>query len=329
ALVAIFNKTGGEVIVAGGAFNTPQLLNLSGIGDHADLQQFQSQIRIERAELKGVGKNLQDRYETTYITEMENNFAILGNCTFGMTANDPCKIAWRNGQPQGSNELDLYATNGFAFGVKKKSSPELQDPDLFIFGGPAQFKGYEPKYVDKAFEKRNLFTWAVLKGQTINNSGYVKLKSANWAERPEINFRYFDDNNPATKHLHDKDIEAVANGMKFAKKIMEGNFVEPEVRKEVWPPSDVMNNDNKLRDHVRHHSWGHHASCTAKMGRSNDPMAVIDHKFRVFHTDNLRIVDASIFPKIPGLFIAAPIYMMSEKAFDVISYDYKVRTGRI
>ena len=65
-------------------------------------------------------------------------------------------------------------------------------------------------------------------------------------------------------------------------------------------------------------AWGHHASCSNKMGPKNDPMAVVDSEFRVHGTQNLRIVDASVFPRVPGYFIVTPIYMISEKASDVI-----------
>ena len=66
---------------------------------------------------------------------------------------------------------------------------------------------------------------------------------------------------------------------------------------------------------------GHHASCSCKMGHEADPMAVVDSRFRVFGTKGLRIVDASVFPRIPGFFIVTPIYMISEKAADVIAED--------
>ena len=68
-------------------------------------------------------------------------------------------------------------------------------------------------------------------------------------------------------------------------------------------------------------SWGHHASCTNKMGLASDPMAVVDQNFKVHGFKNLRIVDASVFPDIPGLFIMLPTLMMSEKAKEIILND--------
>ncbi len=77
----------------------------------------------------------------------------------------------------------------------------------------------------------------------------------------------------------------------------------------------------KLKEFIKNEAWGHHASCSNKMGRKSDPMAVVDSNFRVYRTKNLRIVDASVFPRIPGFFIVTSIYMISEKASDVILAD--------
>jgi choline dehydrogenase len=74
---------------------------------------------------------------------------------------------------------------------------------------------------------------------------------------------------------------------------------------------------------VRDEAWGHHTSCTSKICSAADPMAVLDSNFRVRGTTNLRVVDASVFPKIPGYFIVAAIYMISEKALDAIVEDAK------
>ena len=77
-----------------------------------------------------------------------------------------------------------------------------------------------------------------------------------------------------------------------------------------------------LRDFMTQEAWGHHASCTCKMGPSPENGDVVDSKFQVYGVKGLRIVDASVFPKIPGLFIAAPIYTISEKAADILSQKY-------
>jgi choline dehydrogenase len=73
-----------------------------------------------------------------------------------------------------------------------------------------------------------------------------------------------------------------------------------------------------IRTYIRDNTWGHHASCTCKIGADDDPMAVLDSNFRVRGTQGLRVVDASVFPRIPGLFIVSAIYMVAEKASDLI-----------
>ena len=76
-----------------------------------------------------------------------------------------------------------------------------------------------------------------------------------------------------------------------------------------------------LRAFIKKEAWGHHACGTCKMGPASDAMAVVDSGFRVHNTQRLRVVDASIFPRIPGFFIVTPVYMISEKAADAILAD--------
>src|SRR5205823_10799331 len=86
---------------------------------------------------------------------------------------------------------------------------------------------------------------------------------------------------------------------------------------ELTPGKTVQSRDDVAK-WIKDNAWGHHASCTCRMGRANDPMAVVDSNFRVIGTKNLRIVDASVFPRIQGFLIVTPIYMISEKASEVI-----------
>jgi len=94
------------------------------------------------------------------------------------------------------------------------------------------------------------------------------------------------------------------------------------IGKELKPGPDVDTPD-KLRQFIQNEAWGHHASCTNKIGADGDRMAVLDSRFRVRGVKGLRVVDASVFPKIPGYFIASAVYMISEKASDVIAEDAK------
>jgi choline dehydrogenase len=78
-----------------------------------------------------------------------------------------------------------------------------------------------------------------------------------------------------------------------------------------------------LHQFVKDNAWGHHASCTCKIGADDDEMAVLDKDFQVRGAKNLRVVDASVFPGIPGLFIISSVYMISEKASDIINAKYQ------
>lgn len=301
-----------EVILCGGAFNTPQLLKLSGIGPREELSRFGIDTKVD---LPGVGENLQDRYEVGVVTEMDRNFVLLEGTAFrAPIEGDPPDPAWQ----EWLGGKGLYCTNGAVVGIVKKSSA-AELPDLFIFGLPASFRGYFPGYSLKLADRKNFFTWAILKAHTENKAGTVRLRSANPRDVPEINFHYFDEGSDQAG----KDLQGVVEGVRFARRLM--SHASEHIRREVVPGPDVQT-DEQIANFVRNEAWGHHASCTCKMGPRSDPMAVVDSRFRVHGTQNLRVVDASVFPKIPGFFIVTAVYMVSEKASDVILADVPTTT---
>jgi choline dehydrogenase len=116
----------------------------------------------------------------------------------------------------------------------------------------------------------------------------------------------------------------VVEGVEFVRRMMSraSEVVEREL-----VPGESVNTREEIREFVRNEAWGHHASCTCKMGPKEDEMAVVDSKFRVHGTTNLRVVDASVFPRIPGFFIVTAVYMVSEKASDVILADVRAGLG--
>lgn len=288
-----------EVILAGGAFNSPQLLKLSGIGPADELNDRGIEVHVN---LPGVGENLQDRYEVTVVNELEKPISLLEEATFTGDASDPAFVEWQNG------EKGIYSTNGVVLGIIKRSDPAVPDPDIIIFGLPGSFEGYVPGYSGNLRTHKNFFTWAILKAHTSNAIGTVKLRSKDPRDTPDINFKYFDDGAGGNA-----DLDAVVKGVEFARAIMSrrNDIVTGETA-----PGNV-----DVKEYVRNNAWGHHASCTNRMGASGDRMAVVDSKFRVFGTTGLRVVDASVFPRIPGFFIVTPVYMISEKASDVIIAD--------
>ena len=292
-----------EVILAGGAFNSPQLLMLSGIGPAVHLQQFQIPVIADRA---GVGKNLQDRYEVGVVSQMKQDWKIIKDATFKPPLpnqpGDPCYVEWQGGK-------GVYTTNGALVAVIKKSSPDLPDPDLFMFALAGKFHGYYKDYSNDVERTKNYLSWIVLKAHTHNPAGFVRLKSADPRERPEINFRYFDNETTGRR-----DAAAIVEGIRFVREISKHNSA---IKGEVIPGEDVAT-DDQVREFVENNAWGHHASCSNRMGKPTDPEAVVDSNFRVIGVQNLRVVDASVFPRIPGFFIVTPVYMIAEKAADVI-----------
>ncbi|HUN46777.1 MAG TPA: GMC oxidoreductase [Stellaceae bacterium] len=296
-----------EVIVSGGAFNSPQLLMLSGIGPRRDLQRLG--IPVVR-DLPGVGQNLQDRYEVTVISQFDQELTLLKGCKLAPpAAGDPPDPAFQEWQKDASG---IYATNGVVIGFIRRSSPAKPAPDLFIFGLPGAFAGYYPGYSGDII-KRDHFAWAILKGHTNNTAGQVTLRSADPRDTPDINFHYFEEGSDAKG----EDLAAVVAGVEFARGINAHLLKSPT---EVSPGPTVASKE-QIADFVRQVAWGHHASCSNKMGPASDPLAVVGSDFRVHGIDGLRVVDASIFPRIPGLFIVSAVYMIAEKATDAILSD--------
>ncbi|GKT60189.1 choline dehydrogenase [Colletotrichum tofieldiae] len=296
-----------EVIISAGSFNTPQLLKLSGVGPSEELASFDIPVIVD---LPGVGTNLQDRYETSVIGETPTDFQIIQGCTFIRPGtDDPCLKKWREGAANGKR--GIYGSNGISLGIVKKSSVAEGDPDLFIAGAPVNFPGYSPGYAAAGTADARHWSWITLKAHTRNRAGTIKLRSADPRDVPQIDFNSFQDDGAGAK-----DIQAVVEGMKLSRKMFESVVPLTGGFTEVWPGKNVT--DEMLPEFVKNEAWGHHASCTCPIGKDGDAMAVLDSKFKVRGTEGLRVVDASVFPQIPGYYIAVPVYMVSEKAADVI-----------
>ena len=288
-----------EVILAGGAFNTPQLLMLSGIGAKAELERHGIPVRVD---LPGVGKNLQDRYEVGIVYRLKQEWEVLKGANF--STDDPQGREWE------TKRSGVYTTNGAALAVIKRSLPERPLPDLFMFALLGRFRGYFPTYSKLlATAPYRYLTWAVLKAHTHNPSGTVALSSTDPRDTPAINFNYF-------KAGGAEDVESVAAGVEFVRTLTARvkDLIETEEH-----PGPQVEGRAALEQFVKDRCWGHHASCTCPIGRDDDPMAVLDANFCVRGTTGLRVADASVFPKIPGFFIVTSVYMIGEKAAEVIA----------
>ncbi len=287
-----------EVIISGGVFNSPQLLMMSGIGPKEHLKEKGIESRID---LQGVGKNLQDRYEVGVVNKMKKEWSILRNAK--MTTDDPLYCQWRK------KKKGLYTTNGSMLSVILPSKSSNHRPDVFLLGFIADFHGYFKGY-SELLKKTDYLTWVVLKAHTQNTAGIVRLKTADPKETPYINFHYFEEGNDN----NGVDLESFVDGIEIARKMSDA--IPKIISHEELPGGNKINRDD-LKQYARDEAWGHHACGTCAMKPEQDG-GVVDSKFRVYGTKNLRIVDASIFPKIPGFFIVTSIYTAAEKAADDI-----------
>ena len=296
-----------EVLLCGGAFNTPQLLMLSGIGPKEELARHGIENRVD---LPGVGKNLQDRYEVSVVNRMKEDWPMMTGARF-----DKYDAHFREWQ---ANKRGIYATNGGVLAIIK-ASRQGDIPDLFCAGLVGKFQGYFPGYSKLIAEHRTYLSWIVLKAHTLNHAGTVTLASSDPRDPPKIEFRYFDE---GSDH-EGKDLDAVVDGIKFVR-AMTKDLRERGVIAEEELPGDRCRTNDELKEFVRDNAWGHHASCTCPIG-SREQGGVLSGDFRVHGTKGLRVVDASVFPRIPGFFIVSAVYMIAEKAADVILADNKNR----
>jgi choline dehydrogenase-like flavoprotein len=289
-----------EVILAGGAFNTPQLLMLSGIGDPAVLEKCGVQTRVR---LPGVGRNLQDRYEVPVVNRMKQRWEMLEGATF--TTKDRQYRDWA------TRRRGIYTSNGALVSVVQRSTVGKPVPDLFCYALLADFRGYQLRYSEAIRTRHDYLTWVVLKAHTNNRGGVVTITSPDPRARPTIEFRYFEEGTDPSGD----DLQSVVEGIRLVRRMTAG--MRPSLIAEEELPGENRTSDADLREFVRDHAWGHHASCTCAIGPEKHG-GVLSSDFKVHQTERLRVVDASVFPRAPGLFIVSAIYMIGEKAADAI-----------
>ncbi|KAA8646831.1 hypothetical protein EYZ11_013449 [Aspergillus tanneri] len=296
-----------EVIVSGGVYNSPQLLKLSGIGPAEELRKFGIKVI---SDLPGVGTNLQDHYEVAVQGHVPKNWGIADGCTWEDDENqDRCLGQWSNPTLLGGR--GLYAAPGAASTMFYKSSVTTDNSyDAFVFGLPANFRGYFPQYSQYLTDRHDWFTWAVLKGHPRNTAGSVTLRSADPLDMPDIVFNYFDTGSGD----YNADLQAIYEAVQLGR---EAFASQPVKVNEVLPGPHVQTKE-AIQQYAKDTAWGHHASCTCPIGADGDLMAVLDSKFRVRGVRGLRVVDASVYPRIPGTFTALSTYLVAEKAADDI-----------
>ncbi len=304
-----------EVILCGGAINTPQILMLSGVGPKDELEKLNIKV-IE--DLPGVGKNLIDHMEVTNIYEIKN----LPNKVWRMQANylsqiDPSWEKWGDKELLNEGGLPLVWDWFSDYDARDKRNPDLHisivhsylrdfnfDPKRFNEDDPLK-ASWINKYIKQKDPKNPVsyfgFLTEILKVNS--KTGSIKLASNNPTEAPLIDPQL---------NKSDEDLTRLAMGIQLQRKIMQ----KPEMQK--YEPVEVLPGPNfktleQLKDYIsRYSSFGHHISGTAKMGKASDPMAVTNSSGLVRGVTGLRICDASLAPEMPGYNTSRPTYMIGE-----------------
>lgn len=279
-----------EVILCGGAINTPQILQLSGVGNAEELEAHGIDVVHH---LPGVGENLQDHLEVYVQWECKEPVSEYPNLSPWRAPKIGFDWLFRRKGPG--------ATNHFEAGGFIKSQPDKEYPNLQYHFLPLAIR-----YDGSSPAKGHGFQLHV----GPNNSdvrGHVKIKSADPYEAPAILFNYL-----STPNERKDWISAVRK----TRALIETKAMEKYRGKELSPGKEVQTDEEILDWVAREGESAYHPSCTCKMGF--DDMAVVDDKLKVHGMEQLRIVDASVMPYITNGNIYAPVLMIAEKAADLI-----------
>ena len=282
-----------EVILAGGVINSPQLLQLSGIGDPALLQRLGIAV-IHAA--SGVGENLCDHF-TPRFTARVKNVGTFNQKAHGFALGGEV-LKWLIGKP---SILGLPSTACYAFA---KSDPVLDTSDLQITFMPASYKeGHQSQLDDEP--GMTLAAWQ----QRPESLGWVRARSADPYEKPEIQANYL-------SAITDRKV--LIAGLKLARKLMRTPAMSHYFNGEIYPGDSVQTDEELLNTARERGTTTFHMIGTCRMGPVNDPTAVVDHELRVRGVDGLRVADASIMPTMPAANTNAASMMIGEKAADLI-----------
>ena len=291
-----FISAGREVILSGGAINSPQLLMLSGIGDPAELSRNDI---VVKAELPGVGKNLQDHVAALLIYGRRDQSPFLRH----MRA-DRLLMALGQGLLAGKG----FATElpgGITGFVKTNSSEAIPDIQLLFIAGSLAAKPYLPPF-RQPFSDTFACRVVLLRPES---RGAITLASADPVAHPKIHQGLLG---------VDADWQKLSAGIRIFRELAQRPRLAPYVDREVGPGAAVIT-QSELKAYVQKTAvTAHHPCGTCRMGPTNDDEAVVDPQLRVRGVDGLRVVDASVFPDLVGGNINAPVIMIAEKAADFI-----------
>jgi choline dehydrogenase len=290
-------RANAEVILAGGAINSPQLLQLSGIGPGALLREHG--IEIVR-ELPGVGENLQDHFVTGETYRLKKGVVSVNEMVRGPRfLAETVKYLFRK-----TGLLTLSAAHVAVF---CKSRPDLAGPDIQFHILPATMDADKLANAQKMeLEKEPGLTIAPCQLRP-ESRGTIRIKSPDPAAYPAI----------VPNYLADRlDQEVAVAGLRWGRRIAGQPALARYIERELMPGPDAQT-DEQLLDHAR--TWGttiYHPVGTCAMGRGSQ--AVVDPQLRVHGFEGLRVVDASIMPRLVSGNTNAPTIMIAEKASDMI-----------
>ncbi|MCY4179254.1 MAG: choline dehydrogenase, partial [Litoreibacter sp.] len=285
-------KANAEVIIAASSINSPKLLMLSGIGPAAHLREHGIEVIADR---QGVGQNLQDHLELYIQMAASQPVTLYKYWNIPMTG-------WVCTQWLLA-KLGLGASNQFESGGFIRSKAGIRYPDIQF-----HFLPIAVRYDGQAAAEGHGYQ-AHVGPMRSKSRGQVTLRSADPAEAPKIEFNYMS---------HPDDWEEFRTCIRLTREIFGQDAFKPYAKHEIQPGADIQS-DAQLDEFIREHAESAYHPCgTARMGRRDDPGAVVDPECRVIGVDNLRLADSSIFPRITNGNLNAPSIMVGEKAADHI-----------
>ena len=283
-----------EILLSGGAYNSPQLLQLSGVGPAELLKQHGIDVVLDSA---GVGNDLQDHLQVRIVMRCSQRV------TLNDVVNDPVRRMMAGLRYAVSRKGPLTIAAGTS-GAFFKTSPRLATPDIQIH--------FIPFSTDKMGEKLHAFSGFTASVCQLRpeSRGSLRIKSADPAAPPEIRINYL-----ATE----TDRRAFIDGIKILRNILAAPALKPYVVDEVYPGANITSDEDVLDFCRNTGSTVYHPTSTCRMG--NDPLAVVDQRLKVRGIEALRVVDASVMPDLMSGNTNAPTIMIAEKASDMILQD--------
>jgi choline dehydrogenase len=289
----------GEVILCAGTIKSPQLLELSGIGQAELLRKLNIPSVVD---LPGVGENLSEHLQFRFTYE----------CTRPITINDILASPWRSfreGIRYIFTRRGLFSGTSSTVHALVRSRPELASPDLKVQIALISGKDRYARSKAAGVDGFSGFSIGVFKIRP-ESRGSIHIHTSDPIQDPTIRVNYL---------THPGDIETYKRAVRIVRKIASQPALQPFIRAETRPGPDVTNDDELIEYIRRTGQTAWHAIGTCRMG--NDDMAVVDDRLRVRGVANLRVADISIMPSMVSPNTNAPAILIGEKAADMISRD--------